>query len=277
MEFAKPGHTVKFRGLIGAAHLNGTEGTLIRFIASEQRWCVRCDGDNNEVVKAKPENLIRKPPTIDPSFTGAKSTWGGSGGVGSGHVDLSVANDPNSWATGLSREDQYEWFSNCYQMRCEDDYVCGGCYLHGTYLPQATPESISKDFLIFCILAHRAKCVPADWNWGDFLKAAIDYIPYAFDKSDAKERWGSENYFQGASGCGRSLRYTAGHIYKSGVDEAGNSAQHVEVAKAAHENEIELQELVGGRDAWVTLTQNLARSVRFSGQYGYTGEFGITR
>jgi len=43
MEGAKPGHTVKFHGLKGAAHLNGTEGTLVKFIKKESRWSVRTD------------------------------------------------------------------------------------------------------------------------------------------------------------------------------------------------------------------------------------------
>ncbi len=56
MESALPGDKVTFQGLIGAAHLNGTEGKLIKFIDSEQRWCVRCLGENAK-VKAKPENM----------------------------------------------------------------------------------------------------------------------------------------------------------------------------------------------------------------------------
>jgi hypothetical protein len=28
-----------------------------------------------------------------------------------------------NWAKGLTEADQYEWLSNCYQMRCDDDYV----------------------------------------------------------------------------------------------------------------------------------------------------------
>mmetsp|Transcript_38235 Transcript_38235/g.68933 ORF Transcript_38235/g.68933 Transcript_38235/m.68933 type:complete len:223 (+) Transcript_38235:601-1269(+) len=57
MKNAKPGHNVEFKGLKGAAHLNGTRGHLIEFLKKEQRWAVRCDGGNNEVVKAKTENL----------------------------------------------------------------------------------------------------------------------------------------------------------------------------------------------------------------------------
>lgn len=37
--------------------MNGKEGTLIRFIPKEQRWCVRCN-NNGDDVKAKSENLI---------------------------------------------------------------------------------------------------------------------------------------------------------------------------------------------------------------------------
>ena len=51
-----PGDKVIFHGLVGAAHLNGTEGKLINFIESEQRWCVRCLGEDAKVT-AKPENL----------------------------------------------------------------------------------------------------------------------------------------------------------------------------------------------------------------------------
>lgn len=52
----KPGHTVQFTGLKGAAHLNGTKGTLVRFDKAQQRWAVRCDADQ-KIVNAKPVNL----------------------------------------------------------------------------------------------------------------------------------------------------------------------------------------------------------------------------
>ena len=53
----KPGHTVQFTGLKGAAHLNGTEGTLVRFDKAQQRWAVRCDADR-KIVNARPSNLV---------------------------------------------------------------------------------------------------------------------------------------------------------------------------------------------------------------------------
>ena len=59
MDGAKPGQTVRFQGLKGAAHLNGTEGTLVKYLNTQERWSVRCDSDG-ALVCAKPENLIRR-------------------------------------------------------------------------------------------------------------------------------------------------------------------------------------------------------------------------
>jgi hypothetical protein len=42
--------------------------------------------------------------------------------------------------------------------------------------------------------------VPAKWDWGKFLKAAVKLLPYAFEKSDAQEKWGGENVFAVAMG-----------------------------------------------------------------------------
>jgi hypothetical protein len=93
-------------------------------------------------------------------------------------------------------------------MRCDDDYVYRGCYLHGPYDPAATKVSITADFLCFCVLAKRHGVVPGDWPWAAFLAVACNFAGYAFEKSDACERWGEENYFAAMMG-GRSLRFTA--------------------------------------------------------------------
>jgi len=55
--------------------------------------------------------------------------------------------------------------------------------------------------LIFCILAKVV--VPDDWDWQVFLREARHHIPFAFEKSDARKRWGSKNVFQAQMG-GRS-------------------------------------------------------------------------
>mmetsp|Transcript_48936 Transcript_48936/g.59016 ORF Transcript_48936/g.59016 Transcript_48936/m.59016 type:complete len:222 (+) Transcript_48936:35-700(+) len=59
MDNAKPGHDVEFHGLKGAAHLNGKIGHLVEFLEKEQRWAVRCDDEDYQVVNAKPANLKR--------------------------------------------------------------------------------------------------------------------------------------------------------------------------------------------------------------------------
>ena len=261
MEGAKPGHTVLFQGLTGAAHLNGTEATLVKFLKKENRWSVRTDVDN-AIVNAKPENLILYRHYHTRDRGGYASVMGpGTRGVQTMRANPSAADDPASWANGLSQKDQYEWFSNCYQMRCDDDYAWGGGYLHGPYNPDATPKSIASDFLIFCTLALRARAVPAGWDWKAFLTSAAGFIVFAFEKSDAKDRWGSENYFEGEMG-GRSLRYTGTKIYKSAVDVNENAREHEQAEEDAKAHPVKLQDQLGGRDAWITLISDLSKGKR---------------
>lgn len=101
-------------------------------------------------------------------------------------------------------------------MRCDDDYAWGGGNLHGPYDPDMTSKSLCLDFLRFCVLAARRNVVPEGWNWSAYLSAAVKYVLFAFEKSDAQERWGGENIFAGLTG-GRSLRHTGTVIYGKGV------------------------------------------------------------
>jgi hypothetical protein len=55
---------------------------------------------------------------------------------------------------------------------------------------------VAEDFLIFCKLAVKSKVLPSSWDWHAFLSKA-QLLPYAFEKSDAKEKWGGENIFAG--------------------------------------------------------------------------------
>ena len=86
MEGSQPGHTVKFQGLKGAAHLNGTEGTLVKYIKKEERWSVRCES-NDVIVKAKSENLVRKkyPKTTTKKNDSRRSSYDDCGLVSSTH------------------------------------------------------------------------------------------------------------------------------------------------------------------------------------------------
>lgn len=187
----------------------------------------------------------------------AQSTSSRSAGVPS--------NAHDAWANGLSTADQYEWLSNCYQMRCDDDYAWGGCYLHGPYNPEATLESIKTDFIAFCLLAKRRGVVPAGWDWSAFLKAAANHVVFAFEKSDAKERWGGENVFSAMMG-GRSLRYTAEIVYGSNI-QAGETSPEAEQAldDAETENESVLNE-IGGSVVWNHFVADVGRTSRFAGE-----------
>jgi len=124
---------------------------------------------------------------------------------------------------------------------------------------------IGERFSSFCFLANRENAVPDGWDWQHFLKSAPLYIAYAFGKSDAKERWGSENYFNAEMG-GRSLRFTGNIIYGSPVDTPTKSIQHVEALERVASNESnveEMQQQVGGIEAWKKLVLGLEQSQRF--------------
>lgn len=120
--------------------------------------------------------------------------------------------DPASWAKGLSPSKQYEWFVDCYRMRVDDDYAYGGGDVHGLYDPEHDGDSITADFLHFCKLAVLAHVVPQPWDWKACLEKAKKLLGFAFEKSDAQEKYGSENVFSVLMG-GRSLRATAEQVY----------------------------------------------------------------
>eukprot|EP00983_Pelagomonas_calceolata_P083660 1156206-Pelagomonas_calceolata.AAC.6 len=152
---------------------------------------------------------------------------------------------PSSWARGLSIKDQYEWLCDCYRMRIDDEMVYQG-NLRGLYdmnvvgrggskifgiqaffllrlkkvsLVQQAKKPTDKQkrkvlviehFLVFCKLAKLMGVLPPEgWDWKAFLMHRADNLPYAFEKDDAKQKWGGENYFSAFTG-GRSLRATGG-------------------------------------------------------------------
>eukprot|EP00947_MAST-08B_sp_MAST-8B-sp1_P001239 g1239.t1 len=170
-----------------------------------------------------------------------------------------------AWSAGLAPPDLYEWFANCYQMRCDDDYAYGGGNLHGPYNPEATPEDIKIDFMAFCLLAARRRVVPPGWDWPAFLAVAAAFVSFAFEKSDAQERWGSENVFAAVAG-GRSLRFTGESVYgtscqQSFMDDEPEENQLAE-SDSAEPTDATLDE-IGGRAAWDEFVAKLSTSRRF--------------
>lgn len=86
----------------------------------------------------------------------------------------------------------------------------------------------------------------------------------AFEKSDAQERWGSENVFQAMMG-GRSLRFTAESVYGQAAQALAmeepneETAQANENAAAWARGDTSVVAGVGGAAAWVSLTAALAK------------------
>eukprot|EP00965_Chrysotila_dentata_P151994 5022325-Pleurochrysis_carterae.AAC.8 len=119
--------------------------------------------------------------------------------------------DVQRWAHGLGAR-RYEWLCDCYRMRVDDDMSWGGGYMHGLYAEQP----IAADFLVFCKLAAWRKVIPPRWDWAAFLRKSRQLLPFAFEKKDAKKKWGRENIFAVMTG-GRSLRATGEVIYGSSV------------------------------------------------------------
>jgi hypothetical protein len=108
-------------------------------------------------------------------------------------------------------------------------YGClGDCDLHGPYDEDLTADSLLADFLVFARLAVERKAVPHDFDWPRLCAQAGELILYAFEKSDANEKYGSENVFAGMMG-GRSLRWTAEVIYGKAATPEENDARHLEL------------------------------------------------
>lgn len=127
---------------------------------------------------------------------------------------------PTQWAVGLAFEKQAEFLIDTYRMRCDDEYVYGQ-QINGLYASYAEWGGcevivIVKDFFLFCKLAVNSKSIPSNWNWASFLELAEKELVFAFERSDAEEKYGPENLLSVLKG-GRSLHYTGETIYGTNV------------------------------------------------------------
>ena len=180
---------------------------------------------------------------------------GFSQGLGIGAVPN--AGELSAWASGLSEQERYEWLVDCYRMRVDDDYAYRG-NLRGLYSDEdAGGEDIVGDFWVFCKQAKEVGAIPSSWNWGKFLDTAAKHLRYAFEKSDAQEKWGGENVFQAMMG-GRSLRFTGEQIYGSGIQSMEDSARTEELNDHFFSSEdffadAENFEGLGGVESWSRL------------------------
>jgi len=93
---------------------------------------------------------------------------------------------------------------------------------------EGTVTSVAAEFLLFAKLVVLAKALPkeGEWDWPSFLAKAAGMVGYAFEKSDANERWGGENVFAVVTG-GRSLRYTGEIVYGSSIQDPDESLEEL--------------------------------------------------
>lgn len=157
-EKLKKGNKVEIHGLEGAQHLNGKKGKLKTFHTRGDhagRWAVRVNGKD---VAIKPENLKKFVEVVLPNEP--RQVDGMIQALQSGKMDidkLAPLPDNKNWAKGLSTTDQYEWFSNCYQMRCDDDYAYGGCKLYSDRMHFVNPEAIISSHIK--VVSSYSRCI----------------------------------------------------------------------------------------------------------------------
>ena len=127
-------------------------------------------------------------------------------------MNKQAVQDPAFWATAVPAARTYEWLTDCYRMRIDDEYSYSQ-NTRGLYQNEG-PFEVVVDFLVFCKLAAERRAVPPGgaWDWGKFLAQASGDLCYAFEKSDAQVKYGQENVLSVAAGR-PSLRYTAEVIY----------------------------------------------------------------
>ncbi|KNE64928.1 hypothetical protein AMAG_10593 [Allomyces macrogynus ATCC 38327] len=120
-----------------------------------------------------------------------------------------VVRPPARW-TDMTPDEAAEWFVDCFRLRMDDDAVWAHCKYHNVYF--RSPLATVREFLVFCTLAVERDVAPPYLPWPLVLAKANKMLVFAFEKSDAAEKYGSENVFAELLG-GRSLRATGIAIY----------------------------------------------------------------
>ena len=95
-----------------------------------------------------------------------------------------------AWLAPLPTPDSFKFLTQAYSLRCDDDFVFTGDWLHGAYdAVNSTPLSITADFFVYCALAQ-GTILPPDFPWPAFLAVAAKYVVFAFEASDEADAWG---------------------------------------------------------------------------------------
>jgi len=157
---------------------------------------------------------------------------------------LLEASQNAGWSKQLGSK-KYSWLADCYRLRLDDDYVWGGCNLHGLY-EDSSPMHIANDFIVFCVLAAKNGVIPILWDWSFFFEEASKKLNFAYEKSDAKDDWGMLGPMM--------LRMTADIVYEGGPSDVDHELQesiHDELENGGGE----FFDDIGGENNWVRLVE----------------------
>jgi len=204
-------------------------------------------GDLKEALEIKRNTALiwKKDPEVRRSVSkhlGSKST-------------LQELSQNAEWAIHVGNR-KHAFLIDCYRLRLDDDYVWGGCNLHGLYA-DGSPLSITEDFIIFCTLAARAGMIPLLWDWKLFLQEAVTKIKFAYEKSDAQEDWGMLGPMM--------LRTTADSVYGGGPDNADDAMiEKIQSDIDSHRETIFRE--IGGMKNWNALVDELEQNYYDSGE-----------
>lgn len=137
--------------------------------------------------------------------------------------------NPQAWFHQLGSYRSAEWFVDCYRMRVDDEAKYLSAF-RGFYELEFTPAMLEMsgappqvlspkdkafilvtDFLLFMKLAEKNQVLPKE---GFAFQLCLGYFApslllKAFDKEDAKDKWGGENVFSARP----SLRRSAETVY----------------------------------------------------------------
>ena len=202
------GAHVRLFGLLKTDY--NSQGGVCDGVHENGRYIIRLDSSKKQIL-VKRENIQVIP----------RSSYGAVDGfaVDKEAMVESIGRPPSnsSWAKGLDPMAAAEWFVDCYRMRIDDEYALSGEVRSGSlYDSEYTKKSLATDFLVYCHLARFVGAIPVNigWDWVVCLDKFGHLLNYAFEKSDAGDKYGRENVFSAMMG-GRSLRFTAECIYGS--------------------------------------------------------------
>lgn len=177
-------------------------------------------------------------------------------------MSASQFEDPIAWTNGLSDERQHNWLCACFLKRALEGHGLGKSV--GILDPEATPESVARELLVFCRMAKATGAIPLSWNWTAYFAAVARHITYPLEAHAIEERLTSEELAPSDSEP-VSMRFVASSIYLCGAADAPSPVESrardlCASAFTEDENAISLYDRVGGAAVWHAFVEILRNS-----------------